>query len=393
MNTTQNQRRDFVAFLHRLQSGAQYEKRNAPDFEKTMEAVAKGVDAFKTKQLEELQALRKTVDKLETRLARPGANLGSSDGAGIVDPVLQLKNPQGREIPVYGAKQMLGANAARGGEDDFSIGDFVRDSIVGSRKAASGPALVPNGLLVDVIDRVRRQTAVVQAGASTILIDGPEIIARLTSDPTVYQHTEAANDISESDVLAEPVPLNPRLLAAIVPLTAELVADSSNLDAVLQTSLAGAFAARLDELCIAMLLADADIPESLVAHSPATWGGTLAAIGAALALNQGLPVAHISAPADYIARAGQLTTDGAWLGRPSALSALIELQTTGLTAGTALFGDWARAFAIAVRSELRLEVVRHAKPGSASHLLIAHARMEGVVLQPGLLFKQLLTPA
>jgi hypothetical protein len=265
--------------------------------------------------------------------------------------------------------------------------------MMGSTKAASGPALVPVGVSAQIIDRVRKQTVIVEAGASTISLEGPETIARLTSDPTVYQHTEAANDISESDVLAVPVSLNPKLLAAIVPLTVEVVADSANLDSLLQTSLSAAFAQRLDELCIALLLADLAIPSSLVAHDPATWGGTLGAIGSALALNQGVPMAHISAPADYIARAAQLTTDGAWLGRPPVLSALNELQTTGLSSGTALFGDWARGFAIALRSELRLEVVRHAKPTTASHLLIAHARMEGVVLQPARLFKQLRTVA
>ena len=68
-----------------------------------------------------------------------------------------------------------------------------------------------------------------------------------------------------------------------------------------------------------------------------------------------------------------------------------ELQTMGMTAGTALFGDFTQGFAIAMRSELRVEVVRHAKPTSASHLLIAHMRCDGVVLQPGRLFKQLKT--
>jgi len=76
---------------------------------------------------------------------------------------------------------------------------------------------------------------------------------------------------------------------------------------------------------------------------------------------------------------------------PPALAGMAELHTTSLTAGTALFGDFAAGCAVAMRQELRVEVVRHAKPTSASHLLVAHMRADGVVLQPGHLFKQLKT--
>ena len=206
------------------------------------------------------------------------------------------------------------------------------------------------------------------------------------------EHTEAAVDITESDIVASPVALNPKLLACTIPLTVEVVADSPNLDAVLNMALAGAFAAKLDALCIATLLGDTNIPDSAAGQDPAVWAKLLEAVGAALALNQRLPSAHISAPADWIARASQLaSTAGTWLGKPPALAGMAELHTTGLTAGTALFGNFAEAFAIALRSDLRVEVVRHAKPTSASHLLVAHMRADGVVLQPGHLFKQLKT--
>jgi len=168
--------------------------------------------------------------------------------------------------------------------------------------------------------------------------------------------------------------------------------DSPNLDAVLQTALAGAFGAKLDALCIATLLANASIPKSLAAQDPAIWAKVLEAVAAALAANQDLPAVHISAPADFIARASQLaSTAGSWLGKPPALAGMRELHTTGLTAGTALMGDFASAFAIAMRSQLRVEIVRHAKPTEGSHLLVAHMRADGVVLQAARLFKQLKT--
>ena len=93
-----------------------------------------------------------------------------------------------------------------------------------------------------------------------------------------------------------------------------------------------------------------------------------------------------------MARDSQLASAaGSRLGKPPVLSRIRELETTGLTAGTALFGDFGAGFAIALRDELRVEVVRHAKPTSASHLFVAHMRADGIVLQPGRLFKQLKT--
>ena len=119
----------------------------------------------------------------------------------------------------------------------------------------------------------------------------------------------------------------------------------------------------------------------------------LEAIGAALALNQDLPFAHIGTPANFISRAGQLAaTAGSWLGKPPALASMRELFTSAMTADQAIFGDFAAGFAIAMREELRFGVVRHAKPTSASHLLVAHMRADGVILQPGRLVWQKKVP-
>ncbi|PKO62391.1 MAG: phage major capsid protein [Betaproteobacteria bacterium HGW-Betaproteobacteria-18] len=341
---------------------------------------------WKAKQDGKYDELYREVEQLSLKSNRP--NMG---GSGASSEIKHLKTADGRMLPLLRSEQKF-ADLFRGEKSEFNIGEFCRDAIVGSTKAASGPALVPTAVGSQVIDMVRAQTVIVEAGAGTISINGPTNLAQLTTGPTVHQHTESAVDIAESDILAAPVVLNPKLLAVLVPLTLELVQDSPNLDALITTALAGAFAAKLDALSIAILLADANIPKSLAGQDPAVWAKVLEAVGAALALNQRVPGAHISASADFIARASQLaSTAGTWLGAPPALSRMLELQTSGLTAGTALFGNFAEAFAIALRSELRVEVVRHAKPTSGSHLLVAHMRAGGVVLQAGKLFKQLKT--
>lgn len=383
--------KDYSAFLAKL-TAARYERKNAPDMGEVIDKMAEGIESFKQTQGETVDELRKTIDRLETRLSRPGAMHTQQDAD---NELKSLTTADGRKLPMLSAKQRVSHLSRTDDSEGFTLGGFVRDAIVGSRKAASGPALVPTFVSGNVIDNVRQQTVLIGgAGASTIIIDGPTNMARITQDPTVYQHTEGATDIVESDILATPVSLNPKLLAALVPLTVELVQDSPNLDAALNASLAGAFAVKLDQLGIAKLLADAGIPKSLATQDPALWAKLLEAVGAALGLNQALPTAHISAPADMIARAGQLaSTSGTWLGAPPLLSAMRELHSTGLTAGTALFGDFAAGCAVAMRQELRVEVVRHAKPTSGSHLLVAHMRADLVVLQPGRLFKQLKTVA
>jgi hypothetical protein len=386
---------DFRAFKEKVMRKPVYEKRSDPSMEalaNTIGQIAGAFDGFKSHSEESSAQLRAKIERMETKLSRPGAFSSGDGGQGAIRT---LKTAAGEVLPYLTAEQKLAdIRDTRG--DSFDLGDYCRSALLGSResKTASGPALVPTGVGSQVIDKVRAKTAIVAAGAGTIIIGGPTNLARLTQDPTVYQHTEAATDIVESDILASPVSLSPKLLAVLVPLSVELVSDSPNLDALLQTSIAAAFAAKIDALCIATLLADATMPKSVATQDPAIWLKTLEAVGSALAVNQDLPFAHVGAPADFIARASQLaSTAGSWLGKPPALSAMRELFTTSMSAGLALFGDFAAGFAIALREELRIEVVRHAKPTSGSHLLVCHMRADGVVLQASRLFKQMKTPS
>lgn len=307
----------------------------------------------------------------------------------------------GKAIPFLARDQKLSSyypkaqGLAQGFTDENgkigSLSSFVRANMgVGNpnNSVTRGPAIVEEHLAALLIDAVRAKSVISQSGASTIMIGGPSNITRIASDPSVYEHTEGAADISESTPVFEAVAANPKALVALIPLSAEAVADSANLDQVLFLSLAAAFAAKHDDLCLATILADATIPTSAVGQPTATWQGTLGAIGSAMGVNQGTPGALICNTADFIARATQTSTNGGWLGRPEVLQDMLELATTKVTAGTAIFGDWAKAFALVVRQGLSLEVVRFAKSGSYTHLLVAHARMAGYVLQPNGLYIQ-----
>jgi len=295
-------------------------------------------------------------------------------------------------LPALASNQRLAQFAPRGtDEGDFSLGDFVRASLGLIRPNATltgNGGLVPTSTSAQIIDDMRAASTVIAAGSLTVPIAGPVNLCRVDGDPTVFQHTEGAADVQESQPTFTPLLLEPKALVAAIPISAELAADSQNLDEALRASISGAFAAKLDALCIAKILADADIPISTVSQDPATWQGVLLAVASSLQLDQRLPRAHISAAADFIARASQVaSTAGNWLDRPGALREMLELYTTRLTAGTAIFGDFT-GFGVAIRQDLRLELIRFQSPSSYSHLLLAHCRAEGYVLQPKRLYVQ-----
>lgn len=366
------------------------------DFSTIKQAVdqtGQAFDAFtKTADNRHAQLLER-VEELEAKGTGIRTSLAPTESA--TPGARWLKNAQGQRALVADREIKIADHFKVGAEEQpFSIGEWARDAMLGREgKAASSTATVPTYIGAQIIDKVRARTVLVAAGARTITIEAPTNLARITGDATVHEHTEAAADISESDVTTTAVSLNPKLLAALIPLTVEVVADSPNLDDALQTSIAGAFALKVDALGIAAIIAASGLPVSAAAHDPATWTGTNSAIAAALGVNQDLPQAHISTPANYAARSVILaSTAGSWLGKPPYLSGMQELFTSSMTADQALFGDFSTGVAIVVRSDLRLELVRHGKPTSGQHLLVAHARIAPVVLQPARLFWQKKVP-
>lgn len=183
------------------------------------------LEEWKKKQDGKLQELESSVFEMAKKAGR--STLGGLTGK-PGDEVKHLLTADGRKLPLLAKSQRFADLATEGKDDGFNLGDFCRDAVIGSRKAASGAALVPTFVGSQIIDNIRAQTVLVEAGASSIMIDGPTNLARLTTDPTVYSHTEGATDIAESDVVATPVMLNPKVLAVLIPLTVELVQDSPN---------------------------------------------------------------------------------------------------------------------------------------------------------------------
>lgn len=283
------------------------------------------------------------------------------------------------------------ASGASSSDSDFSMAEFVRSAMgLTENRAAliSSPATVSTLVGSQIIDDVRVLSQLIKSGALTIPISGaPVNLARIISDPTVFLHAEGVDDISESVPVFSPVLLKPQTLAAIVPISAEISADSDNLDRALRTSVAAAFAKKLDALGVAKILADPSIPGSVIGENPATWAGVMTAVGSALAENQEIPKALISSAYDFGQRAAAIATgSGMWLSYPPILDGMLDLPTTGLSSGTAIFGDFSRGLCVAMRQDLQLELLKYGKPTSLVHYLMCTMRAEFVVLQPKALY-------
>lgn len=377
---------DFTAFLEKAAACPAYEKREEPTIKDVAKAIDQITDAFEVYKSE----TRKSIDFIETRVARPGWN---HDAPGMPGTPDLLTSTTGRQHQIYKKGVPVSTPYRPGREEEFSLGQYCRQAVCGSTKAmGSGPALVPTWLSANVVDDVRHASVIASAGARYLPVEGPTVVGRIDGDASVIQHTENADDITESDVTLTPVTIDPKMLVSIVPLSEELLQDSPNVDAVIRQSIAAAFATKLDGLGIAKLLADASIPKSAVGQDPALWLKVLEAIGVAMAAKQRLPKAMIGSAGDFIARASQLaSTAGSWLGRPPVLSDVLELPTSAMSNGTAVFGDFDHGVLIAGRNELRVEIVRWAKSGRGQHALIAHMRIDCYCVQPKALFKQLKT--
>jgi len=316
---------------------------------------------------------------LDAYLAKPEKALTQpqSFGAGATTRPLALAKNE-RLVDFY-----------RPNKGEWTLGDFVRSGMGVKNEAEAiipSTATVPLFIGAEIIDDVRALARITQAGAKVYPISGKTNICRIEGDPTVYEHAHGTDDITETEPTLTAVEFDPQTLAALVPISMEVVQDSQNLDAALRTSIAKAFASKLDTLGIATILADGAIPTT-GGEATATWAGMVTGLKSALAENQDIPKAIISNASDYGDRVAELATDsGVWLGPPPVLANVPDLFSTSMTIGSACMGDFAAGIGIAMRTDLNLEMIRFGKPTAASHLLVATMRAEVYVTQPKALY-------
>ena len=146
--------------------------------------------------------------------------------------------------------------------EGLSLGGLLRAKLTGvarndlDRRAlgevtdSAGGFSVPDVVAAPFIDRMRSQIVCIRAGGRTVpLTSDKTTIVRIASDPTVSWRIENAA-VAISDPTFEGVVLAPKSAAAIVKVSQELLDDSINVEAMLETSLAGAFAVEIDRVCL-----------------------------------------------------------------------------------------------------------------------------------------------
>ena len=280
------------------------------------------------------------------------------------DPLYgQYASIDGKSIRMLTNKEKLSKSFAQSDGQNWNLAEYVRSNMgIKEKRLApeaiiSGPATVPVLLGNEIIDTVRAKCRIIQAGAVTIPISSGSVnLAKITTDPVVYTHVEGTADITESLPVISPILLAPQSLAALIPISFEMASDSQNLDQILRVALANSFSLKLDTLGLAAILADGTIPTSSAGENCATWAGTLAAVTSALAADQEIPNSIISSVEDFGARAAETGGLNGWLNRPEILKNLLDLPTTGMTQGTAIFGNFA-GVAVAVRQDLSVELI------------------------------------
>ena len=89
-----------------------------------------------------------------------------------------------------------------------------------------------------------------RAGAQTVPRSGDVAIARISTDPSFSWRPEGVS-VTSSTVGLERITLRPKTLAAIIPITIELLEDAPNSAQVIQGALQAALGAELDRVLLA----------------------------------------------------------------------------------------------------------------------------------------------
>lgn len=291
-----------------------------------------------------------------------------------------------------------GERLSRSPEPMPSIGDAARALLgAGDREHrdmlqgldASGGYLVRPELSLAFFDKARQQSRLLEAGASTVVMDSAELLlAVLESDPNADWRPEGAN-IATSDGVIGQLRLRARSLSARVRVTRELLMDAPNAGALITQSLAARMAEVWDQ---AMLAGDGEgsSPLGLLnvsglstqndAGSP-TYDHFVDSNATVRALSVE-PMAAIMSPGRAATLAKLKDSTGAYLAPPADFTGLRRLVSAAMPDGSALCGNFSTCV-LGIRETIGLAVGEFgtdAQEGKVS--VIAHARGDFGVARP-----------
>ena len=110
-----------------------------------------------------------------------------------------------------------------------------------------GGYLLPSPVSERFVDLARSASVCMRAGAQTLAMDSSELsIARLTSDASPVWREELVA-VTSSDVSFDKIVLRPKVVAAIIPVSIELLEDASNAASIIESSLQAQLGLKLDQ--------------------------------------------------------------------------------------------------------------------------------------------------
>lgn len=338
---------------------------------------------------------------------RPGFDTGEVQQGGDATAERAYALEPEQRFTTWAQARSHGDDAYRG----LSVGQYLRSMVVGGktdieRRALSegsdsaGGYTVPDVLSATLIDLIRAQSVVSQAGARTVpLTSDSNQVAKLLTDPVPAWRLEAGA-VAESDPTFGIINLIPRSLAVQTKLSAELMEDSLNLAVELPRILAAAMAVELDRVA---LLGTGTAPEprgvanvsgigTLALDAEIGGYGQLAkARTSVLTANAGPVSAYIMHPRDE----GTLTSlsdgDGQPLRGPRVVEEIPMLTTTSIPIDGGTGSDESIIFTgnfshmlVGIRSDIRVEVLKtSAYASNLQYTLLAHMRADIAVTHPG----------
>ena len=303
-----------------------------------------------------------------------------------------------------------------GAETDLTFGGFLRAAVLGTGEGSryrntmlestdsSGGYTVPEVLSAQLIDRLRAQSVLMRAGATTMVLpDGGEVsMATLESDPSTAWRREGTTITASTPTFGR-VTFQPRTLVSMVKASRELLEDSVNAEEALLNAFAQALALEVDR---AGLLGDGSAGEPLgVAGTSGIGDVDMGTNGAALSnyapfvnvvyqLTQddaNEPTAFIMNPRTYTAAANLLDSQNQPMMKPEAIAEIPMLQTTQVpitdTQGTStdaskVYTGYWPDLVWGIRHELQIEILRETYASTFEYAFLAHLRGDWVVRHP-----------
>lgn len=262
---------------------------------------------------------------------------------------------------------------------------------------SAGGYTVPTVLSAALIDRLRKQSVLIRAGARTVpLTSDTNVIAKLLTDPAPAWRAEAGA-VAASDPTFGAVTLAPKSLAVLVKFSRELLQDSINIEAALVNAITQAMALEVDRAGMFGSGSDnqptglvnisgintLDVGGKLSVYTGGIFAPLVKARTQILTANAGEPTAFIMHPREDGVLVGTLNGNGDPVTAPAKIAAIPQLVTTsvpinaggGTNEASIITGNFAH-FIIGMRETLRLEVLRELYAATGELAMIAHMRVD-----------------